>query len=146
MSLHPTTACYADPAETTVRLASPRSARGLTDASDLLSLVTILTVFMVVGLNETAAVLAAALPIIPVLAISICGGIKAIGHKLIDLSKSVHAGRIIRSVLSPQGALVIVASSRFQLRMSQQTIFLQARRNCSSRNWPGPGQNQSSLA
>ena len=89
------------------------------------SLVTILTIFMVVGLNETAAVLAAALPIVPVLAINIWGGIKAIDHKLIDMSKAFHAGRgrIIRSVVAPQVAPVIVASARFGLGLIWKMVL-----------------------
>ncbi len=89
------------------------------------SLVTILTIFMVVGLNETAAVLAAAVPIIPILTINIWGGIKSVDHKLIDMAKAYHAGRwrIIRSVIAPQIIPVILASSRFGLGLIWKMVL-----------------------
>ncbi len=89
------------------------------------SLVTILTIFMVVGLNETAAVLAAALPIIPILSINIWSGIKGVDHKLVDMAKAYHANpsRIIRSVVAPQIAPAIMASSRFGLGLIWKMVL-----------------------
>ena len=68
------------------------------------SLVLILTIFMIVGLNEKAAVIAAALPVIPILTINIWEGIKSVDQKLIDMSRAYHASpqRIIFSVVAPQ--------------------------------------------
>jgi NitT/TauT family transport system permease protein len=93
------------------------------------SLVTILTIFMVLGLNETAAVFAAAIPIIPILTINIWGGIKGVDQKLIDMAKAYHAGRwrIVRSVVAPQIAPVIVASARFGLGLIWKMVLC----NCS---------------
>ena len=89
------------------------------------SLVTILTIFMVVGLNETAAVLAAAVPVLPILTINIWGGIKSVDYKLIDMSKAYHAGRgrIIRSVIAPQIAPIILSSSRFGIGLIWKMVL-----------------------
>jgi NitT/TauT family transport system permease protein len=89
------------------------------------SLVTILTIFMVVGLNETAAVLAAAVPILPILTINIWGGIKSVDFKLIDMSKAYHAsrGRIIRQVIAPQIAPVILSSARFGIGLIWKMVL-----------------------
>jgi NitT/TauT family transport system permease protein len=79
------------------------------------SLVLILTVYMVFGLNDRAAVLAAAFPVIPILTLNIWHGIQSVDHKLIDMSAAYHASRarIIRSVIAPQIAPVMVASAKF---------------------------------
>ncbi|MEA2978298.1 MAG: NitT/TauT family transport system permease protein [Alphaproteobacteria bacterium] len=89
------------------------------------SLVIILTIYMVVGLNDTAAVLAAALPVVAILTINIWEGIKNIDQKLIDMSKAYHAGPmlIIRSVVAPQIAPVIMASSRFGLGLIWKMVL-----------------------
>jgi len=74
------------------------------------SLVLILTIFMIVGLNEKAAVVAAALPVIPILTINIWEGIKGVDQKLIDMSRAYHASqhRIIFSVIAPQIAPTVL--------------------------------------
>jgi NitT/TauT family transport system permease protein len=89
------------------------------------SLVLILTVYMVVGLNDHAAVLAAALPVIPILTINIWQGIQAVDHKLIDMSAAYHASRarIIRSVIAPQIAPVMVASAKFGLGLIWKMVL-----------------------
>ena len=89
------------------------------------SLVLILTVYMVVGLNDRAAVLAAALPVIPILTINIWQGIQAVDYKLIDMSAAYHASRarIIRSVIAPQLAPVLVASAKFGLGLIWKMVL-----------------------
>ncbi len=79
------------------------------------SLVIILTIYMTVGLNETAAVLGAALPIVPILAINIREGVSSIDLGLRDMAVAFRASRaqIIRDVIAPQIAPVLLASSRF---------------------------------
>jgi len=79
------------------------------------SLVIILTIYMTVGLNETAAVFGAALPIIPILAINIREGVSSIDLGLRDMAVAFRASRmqIIRDVIAPQIAPVLLASSRF---------------------------------
>lgn len=79
------------------------------------SLVIILTIYMTVGLNETAAVLGAALPIVPILTINIREGVSSIDLGLRDMAVAFRASRtqIIKDVIAPQIAPILLASSRF---------------------------------
>lgn len=89
------------------------------------SLVLILTTYLVVGLNERAAVLASAIPVVPYLTINIWDGIKGIDQKLIEMSKAYHATkwRIIRSVVAPQLAPILMASTRFGLGLIWKLVL-----------------------
>jgi NitT/TauT family transport system permease protein len=89
------------------------------------SLVLILTIYMIVGLNEKAAVIAAALPVIPILTINIWEGIKSVDQKLIDMSRAYHASqrRIIYSVIAPQIAPTMLASARFGLGLIWKMVL-----------------------
>jgi NitT/TauT family transport system permease protein len=89
------------------------------------SLVLILTIYMIIGLNDRAAVLGAALPVIPILTINIWEAIKGIDQKLIDMSKAYHAGRarIVVSVVAPQIAPVMLASARFGLGLIWKMVL-----------------------
>jgi NitT/TauT family transport system permease protein len=89
------------------------------------SLVLILTIYLVVGLNEWAAVLASAIPVVPYLTINIWDGIKGIDQKLIDMSKAYHATKwhIIRSVVAPQLAPILLASTRFGLGLIWKLVL-----------------------
>lgn len=89
------------------------------------SLVIILTIFMIVGLNDRAAILGAALPVVPILTINIWAGIKSIDQKLIDMAKAYHADRaaIVRSVVAPQVAPILLASSRFGLGLIWKMVL-----------------------
>jgi NitT/TauT family transport system permease protein len=89
------------------------------------SLVLILTIYMIAGLNDRAAVLGAAVPVIPILSINIWQGVKGVDYKLIDMGKAYHAtrGRIIRSIIAPQIAPIIVASARFGLGLAWKMVL-----------------------
>jgi NitT/TauT family transport system permease protein len=89
------------------------------------SLVLILTTYMIVGLNDQAAILAAALPVIPIITINIWGGIKNIDQKLIEMAKAYHAGRvqIIYSVVAPQVAPVLLSSARFGIGLIWKMVL-----------------------
>jgi NitT/TauT family transport system permease protein len=89
------------------------------------SLVLILTIYLVVGLNEKAAVVASAVPVIPYLAINIWDGIKGVDQKLIDMSRAYHAKKwqIIRSVVAPQLAPILLASTRFGLGLTWKLVL-----------------------
>lgn len=89
------------------------------------SLVLILTIFMIVGLNDKAAVLAAAIPVVPILTINIWEGIKSVDPKLIDMAKAYHAtrARIIRQVVAPQLAPILIASARFGLGLIWKMVL-----------------------
>ena len=79
------------------------------------SLVLILTTYMVIGLNDYAAVLT----------INIWEGIRSVDQKLIDMSRAYHASqvRIIRSVVAPQIAPVLMASVRFGLGLIWKMVL-----------------------
>jgi NitT/TauT family transport system permease protein len=89
------------------------------------SLVLILTIYMIVGLNDRAAILGAALPVVPILTINIWEGVKNIDHKLIGMAKAYHAGqaRIVVSVIGPQVAPVLLASARFGLGLIWKMVL-----------------------
>ena len=89
------------------------------------SLVLILTIYMVVGLNDKAAVLGAALPVVAILTINIWDGVKGVDQKLIDMAKAYHASQasIIRSVIAPQIAPVMLASARFGLGLIWKMVL-----------------------
>jgi NitT/TauT family transport system permease protein len=89
------------------------------------SLVMILTIYMIVGLNDRAAVIGAAVPVIPILTINIWQGVKGVDTKLIDMAKAYHATRgvIIRSIIAPQIAPIIVASARFGLGLAWKMVL-----------------------
>jgi NitT/TauT family transport system permease protein len=89
------------------------------------SLVIILTIYMVVGLNDKAAVIAAAVPIIPIVTINVWQSIKSVDVKLVEMSKVYRAdrARIIRSVIAPQIAPALFASARFGLGLVWKTVL-----------------------
>lgn len=89
------------------------------------ALVTILTLYMVVGLNDTAAVLGAAAPVIPVLAINIREGVKGIDTRLIGMAQAFRAGRRqqIVSVMAPQVAPMLLASTRFGIGLVWKMVL-----------------------
>jgi NitT/TauT family transport system permease protein len=89
------------------------------------SLVLILTIYMIAGLNDRAAILGAAVPVIPILSINIWQGVKGVDYKLIDMAKAYHAtrGQIIRSVIAPQIAPIIIASARFGLGLAWKMVL-----------------------
>ncbi len=89
------------------------------------ALVKILTLYMVVGLNDTAAVLGAAAPVIPVLAINIREGVKGIDTRLIGMARAFRAGRRqqIVSVMAPQIAPMLLASTRFGIGLVWKMVL-----------------------
>jgi NitT/TauT family transport system permease protein len=89
------------------------------------SLVLILTIYMVVGLNDKAAVLGAALPVVAILTINIWDGVKSVDQKLIDMAKAYHARPIVilKSVIAPQIAPVLLASARFGLGLIWKMVL-----------------------
>lgn len=89
------------------------------------ALVVILTLYMVVGLNDGAAVLGAAAPVIPVLAINIREGVKGIDTRLIGMARAFRASRAqqIVSVMAPQVAPMLLASTRFGLGLIWKMVL-----------------------
>ena len=89
------------------------------------ALVVILTCYMAVGLNDGAAVLGAALPIIPILAINIREGVKGIDLRLIAMARAFRATRSQRvlGVVVPQVAPMLLASTRFGLGLVWKMVL-----------------------
>lgn len=89
------------------------------------AIVTILTVYMVVGMNERGGVLGAALTVVPFLAINIREGIKGIDNRLLKMAQIFRAGRsqIVRSVVAPQIAPMLLASARFGLGLVWKMVL-----------------------
>ncbi|HWK64034.1 MAG TPA: ABC transporter permease subunit [Rhizobiaceae bacterium] len=89
------------------------------------ALVVILTLYMVVGLNDTAAVLGAAAPVIPVLAINIREGVKGIDTRLIGMARAFRAStrQQILSVMAPQVAPMLLASTRFGIGLIWKMVL-----------------------
>jgi len=79
------------------------------------AIVTILTVYMVVGMNDRGAVLGAALTVVAFLAINIREGIKGIDTRLVQMAQVFRASRwqMARQVVGPQIAPMLLASARF---------------------------------
>jgi NitT/TauT family transport system permease protein len=89
------------------------------------AIVTILTVYMVVGMNDRGAVLGAALTVIPFLAINIREGLKGIDTRLLQMGAVFRAsrGQLVRSVIAPQVAPMLLASARFGLGLVWKMVL-----------------------
>lgn len=79
------------------------------------SLCYIIVVFIWIGLNERAAIIAVALTTFPSIAINIWSGVKAIDQRLIGMAKAFGCNRWTRTtrVILPQVLPYIVAAARF---------------------------------
>ncbi|WPB57631.1 ABC transporter permease [Xylophilus sp. GOD-11R] len=89
------------------------------------AIVTILTVYMVVGMNERGGVLGAALTVVPFLAINIREGIKSIDTRLLKMGQIFRASRsqIARRIVAPQIAPMLLASARFGLGLVWKMVL-----------------------
>ncbi|WP_219219622.1 ABC transporter permease [Variovorax boronicumulans] len=89
------------------------------------AIVTLLTVYMVVGMNERGAVLGAALTVVPFLAINIREGLKSIDTRLLKMAQVFRASRaqIARAVVGPQIAPMLLASARFGLGLVWKMVL-----------------------
>ncbi len=89
------------------------------------AIVTILTVYLVVGMNDRGAVLGAALTVVPFLAINIREGLKGIDLRLVQMAQVFRASRLqmARSVVAPQIAPMLLASARFGLGLVWKMVL-----------------------
>ena len=89
------------------------------------AIVTILTVYMVVGMNDRGAVLGAALTVIPFLAINVREGLKGIDTKLVQMGSVFRAsrGQMAFAVIGPQVAPMLLASARFGLGLVWKMVL-----------------------
>jgi NitT/TauT family transport system permease protein len=81
------------------------------------SLAILLILYILLGLNETATVLAIALSAFPAIAINVWQGVKSVDNKLLAMARVFGVGRSRRftQIVFPQIAPYLVASSRFGL-------------------------------
>ena len=89
------------------------------------ALVIMLTTYMVMGLNETAAIVGAALPVIAVVTVNIREGVSSIDRRLIDMARAYRAGyrQQLVDVVLPQLAPILMASSRFGLSLVWKMVL-----------------------
>lgn len=89
------------------------------------AIVTILTVYLVVGMNDRGAILGAALTVVPFLAINVREGIKGIDRRLVQMAQVFRVGRLqmARSVVAPQIAPMLLASARFGLGLVWKMVL-----------------------
>lgn len=89
------------------------------------AIVTILTVYMVVGMNERGAVLGAALTVAPFVAINIREGLKNLDQRLLAMGQVFRASRmqVARAIVAPQIAPMLLASSRFGLGLVWKMVL-----------------------
>lgn len=89
------------------------------------ALVIMLTCYMVIGLNDKAAIVGAAIPIIPILTINIRESVKGIDLRLLGMAKAFRASRQqqILGVVAPQIAPILLASARFGLGLVWKMVL-----------------------
>lgn len=89
------------------------------------AIVTILTVYMVVGMNERGAVLGAALTVVPFVAINVREGLKSLDTRLLAMGQVFRAsrGQVARCIVAPQIAPMLLASSRFGLGLVWKMVL-----------------------
>src|SRR5690606_16266886 len=89
------------------------------------AIVTILTVYMVVGMNDRGAVIGAALTVIPFLAINVREGLKGVDSKLVQMACVFRAsrGQLAFAVIAPQVAPMLLASARFGLGLVWKMVL-----------------------
>lgn len=89
------------------------------------AIVTILTVYMVAGMNDRGAVIGAAMTVLPFLTINIREGIKGIDTRLLKMGQVFRASRaqVVRSIIAPQVAPMLLASARFGLGLVWKMVL-----------------------
>lgn len=89
------------------------------------ALVMILLSYMIFGLNELAAVIGAAAPVIAILTINIREGVGAIDTRIVAMGRAFRASRrqMLRDVIAPQVAPVMLASTRFGIGLIWKMVL-----------------------
>jgi len=89
------------------------------------AIVTILTIYLMVGMNDGGAVIGAALTIVPFLTINIREGIKNLDTRMLKMAQVFRATRwqVARSVVAPQVAPMLLASARFGLGLAWKMVL-----------------------
>lgn len=92
------------------------------------ALVYIVLIYLSVGLNELAAIVATSITTVFTVIYNVREGVKSTDHKLAEMAKSFGAGRglIIRKVIVPQLWPILMASARFTLGLTWRiTTFVE---------------------
>jgi len=89
------------------------------------AIVTILTIYLMVGMNDGGAVIGAALTIVPFLTINIREGVKNLDTRMLKMAQVFRATRwqVARSVVAPQVAPMLLASARFGLGLAWKMVL-----------------------
>lgn len=84
------------------------------------ALVYIVVIYLSVGLNELAAIVATSITTVFTVIYNVREGVKSTDNKLVEMAKSFGAGKdlIIRKVILPQLGSVLMASARFTLGLT----------------------------
>ena len=89
------------------------------------ALVLILLSYMIVGLNDTAAIIGAALPVIAVLTINIREGVRSIDTRIQGMARAFRATprQMLLDVMTPQVVPVLLASTRFGIGLIWKMVL-----------------------
>lgn len=89
------------------------------------ALVMILMSYMIMGLNDTAAVVGAALPVIAILSINIREGVGALDARIVGMARAFRATRrqMLAQVMIPQVVPVLLASTRFGIGLIWKMVL-----------------------
>lgn len=89
------------------------------------ALVLILMSYMIVGLNDSAAVIGAALPVIAVLTINIREGVRTLDTRIMNMARAFRATprQLITEVIVPQVVPVLLASTRFGIGLIWKMVL-----------------------
>lgn len=89
------------------------------------ALVLILMSYMIVGLNDTAAIIGAALPVIAILTINIREGVSALDARTMGMARAFRATprQMFFDVMTPQVVPVLLASTRFGIGLIWKMVL-----------------------
>jgi len=89
------------------------------------ALVLILMSYMIVGLNDTAAIIGAALPVIAILTINIREGVGALDTRITAMARAFRAShrQMLIAVITPQVVPVLLASTRFGIGLIWKMVL-----------------------
>jgi NitT/TauT family transport system permease protein len=89
------------------------------------ALVLILMSYMIVGLNDTAAIIGAALPVIAILTINIREGVGALDARTMGMARAFRATprQMFLDVMTPQVVPVLLASTRFGIGLIWKMVL-----------------------
>lgn len=89
------------------------------------ALVLILMSYMIMGLNDTAAIIGAAMPVIAVLTINIREGVRTLDPRIMGMARAFRASprQLIFDIITPQVVPVLLASTRFGIGLIWKMVL-----------------------